>query len=126
MQTLVTVPARVSSPMKAFVAQPRAGTRAFRAPLPPLREGARNAGPGRSPRPAGVAGQRPLQASALGEASPNVTAWRTIPSWALNGNKEYAAHRYVAGLAMMPSLKTIVIGCADPRVDPTAVLGAEP
>jgi carbonic anhydrase len=40
-------------------------------------------------------------------------------------NKNFAAH-FTTGLRMMPSLKTIVIGCVDPRVDPTAVLGAEP
>lgn len=32
-----------------------------------------------------AAGQRPLSASALDEASPNVPAWKTIPSWDLIG-----------------------------------------
>ena len=41
-------------------------------------------------------------------------------------NPEFAEQHYVAGLRMMPSLRTIVIGCVDPRVDPTAVLGAQP
>jgi carbonic anhydrase len=40
-------------------------------------------------------------------------------------NKDFAAARFTAGLRMMPSLKTIVIGCVDPRVDPIEVLGAE-
>ena len=35
-------------------------------------------------------------------------------------NADFAAHRFTSGLKMMPSLKTIVIGCVDPRVDPTA------
>jgi carbonic anhydrase len=34
--------------------------------------------------------------------------------------------RFTPGLRMMPSLRTIVLGCVDPRVDPAAVLGAEP
>jgi carbonic anhydrase len=40
-------------------------------------------------------------------------------------NTRFAAHRFTGGLAMMPNLKTMVIGCADPRVDPAAVLGLE-
>ncbi|HEY0690471.1 MAG TPA: carbonic anhydrase [Kribbella sp.] len=40
-------------------------------------------------------------------------------------NKDFAAGRFTTGLRMMPSLKTIVIGCVDPRVDPIEVLGAE-
>jgi carbonic anhydrase len=43
-----------------------------------------------------------------------------------NRNANFAAHQFSSGLRMMPSLKTIVIGCVDPRVDPTAVLGTEP
>jgi carbonic anhydrase len=41
-------------------------------------------------------------------------------------NAQFAAHRFRVGLAMMPSLKTMIIGCADPRVDPANVLGLEP
>lgn len=40
-------------------------------------------------------------------------------------NADYAANRYAPGLRMMPSLKTLVIGCVDPRVEPTTVLGVE-
>lgn len=40
-------------------------------------------------------------------------------------NREFAATRFEDGLPMMPKLKTIVIGCVDPRVDPTLVLGLE-
>jgi carbonic anhydrase len=40
-------------------------------------------------------------------------------------NKHFAAHRFTGGLAMMPKLETIIIGCADPRVDPTDVLALE-
>ena len=35
-----------------------------------------------------AAGQRPLTLSAFTEASPNVPAWRTIPSWALIGTAD--------------------------------------
>jgi carbonic anhydrase len=38
-------------------------------------------------------------------------------------NADFAQQRFVPGAAMMPALKTIVIGCADPRVDPAHVLG---
>lgn len=40
-------------------------------------------------------------------------------------NAEFATSRFTEGLRMMPALKTIVIGCVDPRVDPAEVLGAE-
>ena len=35
-----------------------------------------------------AAGQRPLSAKALGEASPGVPAWKTIPSWDLIGTAD--------------------------------------
>lgn len=41
-------------------------------------------------------------------------------------NKHFAARRFTRGLTMMPKLETIIIGCADPRVDPTDVLALEP
>ena len=41
-------------------------------------------------------------------------------------NARYAAQAHPAQATMMPSLKTIVIGCADPRVDPAHVLGLGP
>jgi carbonic anhydrase len=40
-------------------------------------------------------------------------------------NAEFAAHRFADGLMMMPSLKTIIIGCVDPRVDPALILGID-
>lgn len=44
----------------------------------------------------------------------------------LERNHEFAEHRFVAGLPMRPSLKTVIVGCADPRVDPVHILGLEP
>jgi carbonic anhydrase len=41
-------------------------------------------------------------------------------------NEEFAAHRFAAGLSLMPALGTLIVGCADPRVDPAHVLGLEP
>ena len=41
-------------------------------------------------------------------------------------NHDFAAHRFVAGLPMRPSLHTLIISCADPRVDPVHILGLEP
>jgi carbonic anhydrase len=40
-------------------------------------------------------------------------------------NGDFATTGFIDDLAMMPKLKTIVIGCADPRVDPAHVLGLE-
>ena len=39
-------------------------------------------------------------------------------------NQEFAAHDFTR-LPLMPKLKTLIISCADPRVDPTHVLGLE-
>ena len=41
-------------------------------------------------------------------------------------NQRFAAGGSAAGLTMMPRLRTTVIGCLDPRVDPAHVLGLEP
>jgi carbonic anhydrase len=41
-------------------------------------------------------------------------------------NADWAARAFPSGLRMVPSLKTIVIGCVDPRVDPADLLGTEP
>lgn len=40
-------------------------------------------------------------------------------------NSDFAAHRFVAGLPLMPTLRTMIIGCVDPRVDPAHVLGLD-
>ncbi|GAB3398003.1 carbonic anhydrase [Humibacter soli] len=44
----------------------------------------------------------------------------------LERNRDFATHSYDARLTMGPRLKTIVISCFDPRVDPALILGAEP
>lgn len=38
-------------------------------------------------------------------------------------NESFAASHFVAGLKMMPSRKTIIISCADPRVEPAEIFG---
>ncbi len=38
-------------------------------------------------------------------------------------NADFAQHGFLPGAAMLPALKTMVIGCVDPRVDPAHVLG---
>jgi len=48
----------------------------------------------------------------------------TVESLTLR-NAEFAEQRFAAGLKMMPSLKAIIIGCVDPRVDPAQILGIE-
>jgi carbonic anhydrase len=40
-------------------------------------------------------------------------------------NAAFAAHRFSADLRINPSLKTMIIGCVDPRVDPAVMLGVE-
>ncbi len=47
----------------------------------------------------------------------------TIVETLIGRNEEFAALRYRAGLSMMPTLKTVVVACVDPRVDPAEVLG---
>jgi carbonic anhydrase len=40
-------------------------------------------------------------------------------------NKHFAAHQFTGGLALMPKLKTMIVSCADPRVDPAALFDLE-
>ncbi|WAJ44301.1 hypothetical protein OK015_24705 [Mycobacterium sp. Aquia_216] len=40
-------------------------------------------------------------------------------------NSDFAGHGFVAGLRIVPQLKTLLVGCLDPRVDPTQILGIE-
>ncbi len=40
-------------------------------------------------------------------------------------NADFAARRFRAGLSLMPTLKTMIVGCVDPRVDPAQALGLE-
>jgi carbonic anhydrase len=40
-------------------------------------------------------------------------------------NGEFAEAHDVAGLTMLPTGRTIIVGCVDPRVDPAAVLGLQ-
>jgi carbonic anhydrase len=42
---------------------------------------------------------------------------------ALRHNRDFAAGHDVSGLGLLPARQTIVLTCADPRVDPAAVLG---
>ena len=41
----------------------------------------------------------------------------------LERNQDFAAHHFPKDLSMMPRLRTMIIGCVDPRVDPAQVLG---
>jgi carbonic anhydrase len=38
-------------------------------------------------------------------------------------NDEFARSRFVSGLPMLPRLRTLVLSCVDPRVDPAHVFG---
>lgn len=44
----------------------------------------------------------------------------------MQGNTTFAGAGFVPDLKMLPSLKTIIIGCVDPRVDPEAIFGLKP
>ena len=44
----------------------------------------------------------------------------------LQRNRGFATDRFIAGLPMRPTMQTIIISCADPRVDPAHILGLEP
>ncbi len=43
----------------------------------------------------------------------------------LERNQDFAAHHFLKDLSMMPRLRTMIIGCVDPRVDPAHVLGLD-
>lgn len=47
----------------------------------------------------------------------------TVSETLTTRNATFAADGFQPALRMMPSLRTIVIGCVDPRVDPADVLG---
>ena len=41
-------------------------------------------------------------------------------------NQEFAAHHFPKDLPLMPTLRAMIIGCVDPRVDPAHVFGLGP
>lgn len=47
----------------------------------------------------------------------------TVIDTLIERNAEFAAHHFNPDLSFMPALRTIVIGCVDPRVDPAHILG---
>jgi carbonic anhydrase len=47
----------------------------------------------------------------------------TVVDELIRRNGEFAEAHDVGGLSMLPTGRTIVVGCVDPRVDPAAVLG---
>lgn len=49
-----------------------------------------------------------------------------IVSTLLERNADYALDGFNAELKMMPSLRTLIIGCVDPRVDPMDILKLHP
>ncbi len=82
--------------------------------------------------PTGPPGARPRPLSPTRETKPTGTDPTAVKGGDMETietlkerNKHFAAHEFRRGLAMMPALKTMIIGCADPRVDPADVLGLE-
>jgi carbonic anhydrase len=49
----------------------------------------------------------------------------TIIDTFLKRNEAFADHDFKPGLNIVPSLKTMIIGCVDSRVDPAEILGLE-
>ncbi|GHO60491.1 carbonic anhydrase [Ktedonobacter robiniae] len=41
-------------------------------------------------------------------------------------NQDFATHHFPRGLSLMPTLRIMIIGCVDPRVDPAHLLGLQP
>ena len=41
-------------------------------------------------------------------------------------NERFAEHHDLRGISMMPKLRSMIIGCADPRVDPANLFALEP
>jgi carbonic anhydrase len=41
-------------------------------------------------------------------------------------NEAFASSRFSADLKIVPSMKTMIIGCVDPRVDPVDMFGLAP
>ena len=50
----------------------------------------------------------------------------TVIDTLIDRNKRFADQHIHQSLSMMPKLKTMIIGCVDPRVDPAEILGLEP
>jgi len=50
----------------------------------------------------------------------------TIIDTFIERNKHFADQHIHQSLSIMPKLKTMIIGCVDPRVDPVEILGLEP
>jgi carbonic anhydrase len=44
----------------------------------------------------------------------------------LERNQDFASHHFLKDLPLMPTLRTMIIGCVDPRVDPALLLGLKP
>src|SRR2546421_9124234 len=49
----------------------------------------------------------------------NMTTFDTL----MERNQEFAAHHFPKDLPLLPTLRAMIIGCVDPRVDPAHLLG---
>lgn len=47
----------------------------------------------------------------------------TLVDELLKRNEAFAANKFATGLKIIPSMKTMIIGYVDPRVDPAEILG---
>src|SRR5215467_13452655 len=44
----------------------------------------------------------------------------------LERNQDFASHHFPKDVPLMPTLRVMIIGCVDPRVDPAHVFGLQP
>src|SRR5581483_7648545 len=49
----------------------------------------------------------------------------SLPDELVAANRRFAASADLVGLTMLPARQTIIVGCVDPRVDPSIVLGTD-
>jgi carbonic anhydrase len=41
-------------------------------------------------------------------------------------NEEFAGSAFASELKMLPSMRTVIVGCVDPRVDPADIFKLQP
>jgi hypothetical protein len=68
--------------------------------------------------------QKVLVAGATGD-TPSTEAIMTYVDTLLRRNDEFAGDGFNPNLRMMPSSKSLIIGCVDPRVDPANIFKLE-
>src|SRR5262249_24964395 len=71
------------------------------------------------------ASSTPVVVNAVYQPHPSWSQAMTVIETLIGRNADFVAHRFPPGLKLSPTLKTMLIGCVDPRVDPSLVLGLQ-